>query len=175
MSYNFLLRLLRGLRVRQNYFERSGDRMDLCDFDLNALSSLKYRIRTCDFGGKWSPTAVVLEFSGTYRWGSQGNADADFIAAIKAAALEILHVQAVVFDFRCMSYEWGNRIWNVLPCREPGGDLLPAAIVVGDPCRKGFSSCAGMVPPTFESLDDALRFVEIPARESINELMKDVE
>ena len=149
--------------------------MELRDFDIHALSSLKYRIRTCDFGGRWNPTALLLEFSGTYGWGSRGNADADFIAAIKAAALEILHVQAVVFDFRQMSYKWGNRIWNVLPCREPDGDPLPTAIVVSDRCKKGFSSCADMVPPMYDSLEEALRFIEVLARSAIDELMRDAE
>lgn len=150
--------------------------MDFHDFDLSTLSSLSYRIRTCGFGGKWNPTALLLIFSGTYGWGSQGNSDADFIAAIKAAALEVLHVHAVVFDFREMQYEWGNRIWNVLPCRQPdGGDSLPVAIVISDQCRKGFSSCAGMVPPMFESLEEALRFVEGPARDAVNELMRGID
>jgi len=142
--------------------------MEFHDFDLNALSSLSYRIRTCEFGGEWNPTAVILEFSGVYGWGSDGNRDADFIAAIKAAALEILCVEAVVFDLRKMRYEWGNRIWNVLGRRQPDGSgTLPVALVISDECRKGFASCAGMVPPMFESLEEALRFVEGPARASL--------
>lgn len=150
--------------------------MYLHDFDLRSLSSLSYRIRICEFGGKWNPTSLVLEFTGTYRWGSQGNSDADFIAAIKAAALEVLNVHAVVFDLREMSYEWGNRIWNVLPCRNLHGDgYLPVAIVISDKCRKAFSDCAGMVPPMFESLEEALRFVEGPARDSVNELMRGID
>jgi hypothetical protein len=153
-----------------------GDRMEFRDFDLSTLSALSYRIRTCGFGGKWNPTALILEFSGTYGWGSQGNSDADFIAAIKAVALEVLRVHAVVFDFREMCYEWGNRIWNVLPCRQPdGGGPLPVAIAISDKCRKGFSSCAGMVPPMFETLEGALQFVEGPACDSVNERMRGVD
>ena len=150
--------------------------MEFHEFDLNALSALSYRIRTCEFGGKWNPVAVILEFSGVYGWGSKGNRDADFIAAIKAAALEVLHPQAVVFDLRKMRYEWGNRIWNVLPCCGPEkGAALPVALVISDECRKGFASCPGMVPPMFESLEEALRFVEGPARESVEELMQGID
>jgi hypothetical protein len=150
--------------------------MEFHEFDLNALSSLSYRIRTCEFGGKWSPAAVILEFSGVYGWGSEGNRDADFIAAIKAAALEVLRAEAVVFDFGNMRYEWGNRIWNVLSCRpSDGGDALPVALVISDECRKGFASCAEMVPPMFDSLEESLRFVEGPARASVEELMRGID
>jgi hypothetical protein len=150
--------------------------MEIHDFDLQALSQLSYRIRVCKFEGKWNPSALILEFSGTYGRGSQGNADADFIAAIKAAALAILHVEAVVYDFREMAYEWGNRIWDVLPSSSNGGEtMLPVAMVISDKCRKGFSGCAEMLPPMFDSLDDALRYIEGPTRAAVNELMRDVD
>jgi len=142
--------------------------MEFHEFDLDDLSSLSYRIRTCEFGGELNPEALILEFSGVYGWGSAGNCDADFIAAIKAAALEILYVNSVVFDFSNMRYEWGNAIWNVLGRHRPGdSESLPVAMVISDECRKGFASCAGMVPPMFESLEEALRFVEGPARASL--------
>lgn len=119
---------------------------------------------------------MILEFSGVYGWGSEGNRDADFIAAMKAAALEVLSAEAVVFDLRKFRYEWGNRIWNVLACHRPdGGDALPAVLVISDECRKGFVSCAGMVPPMFVSLEEALRFVEGFARASVEELMRGAE
>ncbi|MBN9519395.1 hypothetical protein J0H58_12875 [bacterium] len=150
--------------------------MEIRDFDLHTLSALSYRMRTCEFGGTWNPTALILEFSGVYGWGSQGNGDADFIAAIKAAALEVLHVEAVVFDFREMSYEWGNRIWEVLHCRRPDGDTsLPVAMVISDECRPGFAGCTKMVPPMFESLEQALRFVEGPSREYLTDLMHGID
>ncbi len=150
--------------------------MEFHDFDLNALSSLSYRIRTCEFGGgKWKPAALILEFSGVYGCGSGGNRDAAFIAAIKAAALEVLSAQAVVFDLRNMRYEWGNSVWNVLRCRRPSGDALPVALVISDECRAGFASCEGMVPPMFDSLEEALRFVEGPARARVEQLMRGVD
>ena len=134
--------------------------MDIRDFDLNSLSNLEYRIKICRFGGERYTSALILEFSGTYRWGSQGNTDADFIEAIKAAALAVNHVDAIVYDFRNMSYEWGNSIWEVLPYTKHGlKPRKPVAMVISDKCRKGFSSCETAVPPMFESLEEALRFV----------------
>src|SRR5262245_47287587 len=88
--------------------------MTITDVDLTKLSSLTYRIRVCELEGRWYPSALISEFSGRYRWGSEGNGDATFIGAIKAAASSFLRADAVVFDFREMSYEWGNGIWNVL-------------------------------------------------------------
>jgi hypothetical protein len=153
-----------------------GRLMEIHEFRLSELSPLSHRTFVCEFGGKWNPCALILEFSGSYRWGSKGNADANYISAIKAAALAVLHVHAVVFDFRNMAYEWGNRIWNVLASSRSGGRAyLPAAIVISDRCRKGFSTCSGMVPPMFDSLEDALRFVEGQAREHLAWLMRDVE
>ena len=116
--------------------------MKISEFKFDALSQLKYLIFVCEFGGKWNPSALVLEFSGKYGLGSEGNTDADYIDAIKAAALAILNVEAVVFDFRNMSYEWGNRIWNVLQVNRPDDESggLPVAMVISDKCCKGFSS-----------------------------------
>ena len=150
--------------------------MKIHDLDPSSLSSLSYRIRICSYGGKWNPAALLLEFSGSYGHGSGGYDDADFIAASKAAALEILDVHAVVFDFGGMSYEWGNRLWNAVRCYRPQcEDMFPTAMVVSEKCRPGFSTCAGMVPPMFDSLEEALRFLEGPVRAAVDELMSDGE
>jgi len=150
--------------------------MEIREFRLADLSDLSYRMFVCEFGGEWNPCALILEFSGHYRWGSEGNRDGDFMAAIKAAALTVLHVHAVIFDLRSLAYEWGNRVWSVLSTREFGGETyLPAAMVISDRCRKGFSTCSGVVPPMFDTLEDALRFVEGPARKRLAELMRGLE
>ncbi len=148
----------------------------ISEFRLFEISKLKHRAFVAEFGGKWNPAALILEFCGTYGHGSIGNDDADFIHMIRSGATAILNVEAVVYDFRNMDYEWGNRIWNVLPCpRGEGEEAMPTAMVISDRCRKGFSTCAGMVPPMFETLDEALVFVEPIARAYVNELLSDVE
>jgi hypothetical protein len=148
--------------------------MVIHEFKLTELSSLTLRTYVCELEGKWSCRALILEFSGKYRYGSEGNADADFIEAMKAAAVAYIGPEAIVYDFRGMSYEWGNRIWNVLPTRYQAGSeetYLPTAMVVSEMSRRGFSTCAGMVPPMFDDLESALRRVEGPARQIVSELM----
>jgi len=147
--------------------------MQIREIKLADLSKLQSRVFRCEFGGTHEPEALIFEFSGKYGIGSEGNRDADYMEAIKVAYLSICNVDAVVFDLRQLEYEWGNRIWNVLGwCDESETDnadgepqkVFPTAIVISDLCRKGFSTCKGMVPPQFDDLDEALRFVEAPAR-----------
>jgi hypothetical protein len=152
--------------------------MMIREIKLSELSRLTYRTFVCEFGGKWHPKALILEFSGEYGSGSAGNDDADIIAVIRSGAIEYVDPKAVVFDFRNMRYEWGNRIWNVLRCRRHDSDYddyLPTAMVVSELCRPGFSTCAGFVPPMFDQLEEALAFVETPVRKYVDELMADVE
>jgi hypothetical protein len=46
-----------------------------------------------EFGGKWSPSALILEFNGIYGNGSLGNGDADFINMVRAGLTTILDVE----------------------------------------------------------------------------------
>ena len=152
--------------------------MKITEFDLFKMSQLKYRTSRCEFGGKWNPQALILEFTGRYGIGSEGNGDADFIAVIRNACLAVINSKAVVFDFRNMEYEWGNRLFDILRCPRPNSeadDFLPTAMVISDKCRQGFATCVPLVPPMFETLEEALAFVERPARKYVDELMADVE
>ena len=148
--------------------------MQIREIKLADLSKLQSRVYRCEFGGTHNPEALIFEFSGKYGVGSDGNRDADYMEAITSAFLSISNTNAVVFDLRKLDYEWGNRVWHVLQCEdcaiedcEVVGEpqkVFPIAIVVSDLCRSGFSTCQGMVPPMFDDLDEALRFVEAPAR-----------
>ncbi len=133
--------------------------MEIHDFDIASLSDLTYRIRVCPLGKAHEVSVVILAFTGTYGHGSGGNRDARFIDAIKAGALAALSPHGIVWDFREMGYEWGDRIMTVLrPTDEC--DRIPSALVVSDKCRAGFASCAAVVPPAFETLEEAIRHVE---------------
>ena len=150
--------------------------MNISEFQVYKLSNLEYRVYVAEFDGRWTPSALILEFNGIYGNGSEGNGDADFINMVRAGLTTILDVEAVVYDFRNMEYEWGNRIWNVLACpRGDDEDPIITAMVISDKCRKGFSTCRGMVPPMFDTIEAALSFVEPLARDYLNELMADVE
>jgi hypothetical protein len=154
--------------------------MTIRELNLSDLSSLRSRTYICEFGGEHNPKALIFEFSGKYGIGSGGNDDAAYMDAVKSAWLAVCHVNALVFDLRQLEYEWGNSIWNVFhwgyddessQTPEDGPkDVFPAALVVSDLCRKGFSTCQGLVPPMFDDLDRALRFVEVPARKYLTDL-----
>ncbi len=154
--------------------------MTIRELNLSDLSALRSRTFLCEFGGKHNPSALIFEFSGRYGIGAEGNDDAAYMAAVKSAWLAVCHVNAVVFDLRQLEYEWGNSIWNVfywgwdddareLPKGEPR-DVFPTALVISDLCRKGFSTCQGMVPPMFDDLGEALTFVEVRARKYLDDL-----
>ena len=140
------------------------------------MSKLKFSTYIAQFDAKWNPRALILEFSGTYGSGSAGNDDADFIEMIRVAALTVLHVHAIVYDFRNMDYEWGNRIWSVLRClRGDDEGQMPCSMVISDRCWKGFSTCTGMVPPMFDTLEEALACVEADACAYVQAQMTDME
>jgi hypothetical protein len=142
--------------------------MQIEEVKVAALSDLKVRVYLCNFNGIPAPSALVYEFSGKYGEGSQGNDDATFMRATKAAYRAAWHVHAEVFDLRAMEYAWGNGIWNVF--RDLSSWSLPAALVVSDLCRAGFASCGGIVPPMFDDLQAALKHVELPARARLQSL-----
>jgi hypothetical protein len=52
---------------------------------------------------------------------------------------------------------------------------ITVAMVISDKCRKGFSTCDGMVPPMFDTIEEALAFVEPYARGYLDKLMADTE
>src|SRR5262249_18205496 len=140
------------------------------------LSRLQYRIFACALGGKHNPTVLVLKFSGVYGIGSEGNGDADFMRVITRAATSAWHCDAVVFDLRELTYEWGDAIWRVFGrgVQPSGVDGLPCALVVSDLCRGGFSTCATLIPPMFDDLESAITFVGEPARVKIDRLFAEL-
>ena len=151
--------------------------MEIREFRLDELSDLQSRTYVCEFAGRWNPTALILEFSGQYGWAPEGNPAADFIAAIRGATLAICDVDAIVYDFREMAYECGNRSWIDLPhtLQDTLDYQLPTAMVISDKCRKGFAGCISPLPRAFESLKEALAFVEQPARDHMSDRLGDLE
>src|SRR5436309_6487075 len=128
--------------------------MQLCERRFDERSQVTYRILTCELGGQHDPVILVLEFSGTHGEGTAGNDDAEYMRVITQAALSLWDIHAVVFDLRELRYCWGNGIWDVF--RRSGAEQYPRGLVVSDLCRDGFSTCAGLVPPMFESLEAAV-------------------
>jgi hypothetical protein len=111
--------------------------MNLTEHRFDELSRLLYRVFTCELGGKHNPTALVLQFSGVYGVGSAGNSDATFMRVITLAALSAWRSDAVVFDFRELTYEWGNSIWSLF------GHGIERSGVEGLPCPGRFRPVPG--------------------------------
>ena len=109
--------------------------------------------------------AVVLQFSGTYGYGSNGNGDAKYMVAIRDYILDCVLPCAIVFDLRELDYKWGNTIWGIFLC-----DTLPFATVVSRKCS-GFQTC-GVAEPMFESLESALNHLRPQAKMYQNSLLE---
>lgn len=103
------------------------------------ISDLEYRIFTCEFGGDLAPVAIVLKFTGSYRYGSSGTGDGMLMEAITECTLKFFlgDVDAVLFDLSELDYEWGNNIWDMFQAVE--SYEIPYATVVSDRCRRGFA------------------------------------
>jgi hypothetical protein len=146
--------------------------VQLCERRFDDLSQLRYQIFTCELGGEHSPIVLVLAFSGTYGDGTLGNGDADYMRVITQAALSLWDVHGVVFDLRELRYCWGNGIWAVFGRGLPssGAERYPRALVVSDLCRDGFSTCAGLVPPMFDRLEEAIEYLSPLARSEAERL-----
>jgi hypothetical protein len=151
--------------------------MELVERHLLDFSDIQYRIFTCDLGGDSELTALVLEFSGRYGYGSLGNADGQFMRTITLCALSLWTVEAVVFDLRELEYEWGNTIWGMYGHSiDPSGiGDLPYATVVSDLCRAGFQTCESIVGPLFDDLESALENIRPRARDYHKRLLSDDE
>lgn len=79
---------------------------------------------------------VHVAFRGTYRLGSQGNPDADYLAGLLHTIGELHSGSSLVLDLSGLRYEWGNRMDKVLV--SPNSE--PFAIVVGSECERGLST-----------------------------------
>jgi hypothetical protein len=151
--------------------------MDLSEHRFDELSRLQYRIFSCSLGGKHHAKALVLKFSGVFGDGSEGNGDGDFMLAITRAATLVWHSNAVVFDLRELTYEWGDSIWRIFGRGiEPSGtEGLPCALVISDLCRGGFSTCQSIVPRMFDDLESAIGFVGEQARAKLDRLFDELD
>ncbi len=116
--------------------------MRLIERKLKDLSNLHYKIFTCSLPKRSHLDAIVVTFEGEYGYGSKGDGDAHFMAAIIKAALVAWRTSALVIDLRKMTYEWGDLIAMAIAA---GQDQyidapFPTAIIVSDHNRTGLTS-----------------------------------
>ncbi len=137
----------RALRYKAAEQSRA-DQMKLTE---HKITDISYRVYTGKLDTQTDQSLLVLQFSGSYGYGSAGALDGAFMAAMTQYASEMLDCDAILFDLRDLSYEWGNNIWNAYPRH------MPYAVVVSDKCRAGFSAkyrCVG--PVYFDEFDVAV-------------------
>lgn len=115
------------------------------------------------------PDFKVIRYTGHYRHGSAGKADARYISATTAAAHEAWFSSGIVLDFTELQYEWGDEMECVFDIgqRSQHNCAFPLVIVVGPECKEGLKS---LVPDEYdafcvESLPDALALLAKKGKE----------
>lgn len=89
-----------------------------------------------------SPDILIVAFHGKYRYGSTGNADADYMRAMAEAGLYATSPTALILDFSELAYEWGDKIdWVLNSGTDQYGDaFFPMVVVVDEGCAGGLQS-----------------------------------
>ena len=104
------------------------------------LSDLTSTIEVRFFRGEASTQRaeeiLVIEFSGVYPVGSDGNSDAHYMYAMGKAAIYAWNPKAIILDMSNLSYQWGDMLEMVFDIgARYYGRALPRAIVVGPKCH----------------------------------------
>jgi hypothetical protein len=84
---------------------------------------------------------LVIAFTGEYRPGSAGNADAHFMHGAAFAGVEASNPSAVIFDFRALKYVWGDMlemVYNAAPENPNVGQTF--SVVVGESSKEAVRS-----------------------------------
>ncbi|MCE9673576.1 hypothetical protein LY474_37805 [Myxococcus stipitatus] len=143
--------------------------MELREVHVGNASALK-----CRFWVDRSGSILVADVDGEYRPGSQGNPDADFLAAKLAEHCAFVRPCALVYDFRDLRYVWGNSLLRIFNASEfmhvdPTSPPFPRVMVVSEACKGALASLCGFDPErppewVFEELDAALQYAEVAAQ-----------
>jgi hypothetical protein len=104
------------------------------------LSQISYRLLLYEFPKQEDAyrgdQVLSIEFSGKHGVGSDGNGDSLFMESIAKMAVQTWPVEALILDFRKLSYEWGNSIGGVLLAGKAiMGSRFPTAALVSDLCK----------------------------------------
>jgi hypothetical protein len=108
---------------------------------------------------------LILKFAGSYRRGSAGTPDAEYMVAMLGAALARFSPDAVVFDFMELEYEGGNSLLGVLMVLEQWAAPDPPRLVIAAgpaslPALRSLVTPVGAEPPAWllASRDAAIEF-----------------
>jgi hypothetical protein len=110
---------------------------------------------------------LIAKFSGEYKLGSRGAADARFICGITKTAFNIWYPDGLILDLRELSYGWGDDMDLVLDIGAKTGK--PCAIVGSHRCLPAIATLINGVDTDklatdtefiFDSMDAALKFIQ---------------
>ncbi|MFW9996843.1 MAG: hypothetical protein ACFFD4_32675 [Candidatus Odinarchaeota archaeon] len=80
---------------------------------------------------------LVVQFSGTYRYGSSGAPDAAFMRGMIGKAVNFWQPNKLIIDLSSLVYTWGNNLFDIALYSHRSRST---AIVFGPDCREGLSS-----------------------------------
>ena len=130
---------------------------------LDDISGIRVSFRTGETSEPARLDVLVVSYTGTYRFGSAGNPDAQYMCAMARAGISAFDPWAVVHDLWGLSYDWGDRLEEamyVAPEHDPDAYV---ASVIGPACEAGVRSLMGIgqdpLPERlgiFRTLNDAL-------------------
>jgi hypothetical protein len=146
--------------------------MDLTPHSLTEMSDVKVAFFTCPLPSKSYCEALIVRCTGECGFGSNSNADAQFMTAMVKAGLAAWEPVALVLDLRELKYQWGDQMLGVL-CAGEGyyydWSSPPTAVVVSGLCRDGLTSLIEKemggnqraADWLYESIEDAVSAVDI--------------
>lgn len=102
---------------------------------------------------------LIVGFAGTYRIGSAGNPDAQYMAAMAEAGVVAWEPSAAILDLSKLHYEWGDMLEQVFDVGSAryGDSSFPVAVIVGPKCEEAIRTLLFGLESS-ESLDDRQGF-----------------
>ncbi len=145
------------------------------DLDWAEYSAIQITYRVAQYKFEWDRKLLLVRFTGDYGHGASGNCDAAYMDAMYRAAFDVVAPDGLILDFSGLSYQWGDRLGQVLnpPCIWGQLSTPPFAIVLGEACEDGLRSLlqedlgwSESEPDwVFDGVSEAQRYVEDLVRE----------
>ena len=163
--------------------------MKLEKLDLFSISAIRHEFLIGESKREKSNDILVIKYSGVYRFGSGGSADAAFMLALAKAAISYTDPDGIVLDISELDYQWGDDFEMVFslgsnsypaPSKDEADQEsevlyverpIPQATIIGAPCKEAVRTLLlgeycdpdeslEEFPWIFENFDDAWNYVE---------------
>lgn len=155
------------------------------EVDWAKYSAVRIAYHVAQYKFEWDHKLLLVRFTGDYGYGAGGNDDANYMDAMYRAAVEVISPAGLILDFSEFSYQWGDRLGQVLNVPDAWGKVPrpPFAIVLGEACEEGLRSLLiqdlgwsdNELDWVFWNVSDAQRYVEDVMRERDRALREKIE